>query len=51
MDLQGKQLTLATGGAVVLAFLVLIVLVATIGGGLRSYERSALSVILFGSQG
>ncbi len=43
MDLQGKQLTIATA-AVVLAFLVLIVLVATIGGGLKSYERSEIAI-------
>jgi hypothetical protein len=43
MDLQGKQLTIATA-AVVLAFLVLIALVATIGGGLRSYERSEIVI-------
>jgi len=43
MDLQGKQLEIATA-AVVLAFLVLIALVATIGGGLRSYERSEIRI-------
>jgi hypothetical protein len=43
MDVQGKQLTIATV-AVVLAFLVLIALVATIGGGLRSYERSEIAI-------
>ncbi len=43
MDLQGKQLTIATA-AVVLAFLVLIALVATIGGGLKSYERSEIAI-------
>lgn len=43
MDLQGKQLTIATV-AVVFAFLVLIALVATIGGGLKSYERSEIRI-------
>jgi hypothetical protein len=43
MDLQGKQLTIATV-AVVFAFLVLIALVATIGGGLKSYERSEIAI-------
>jgi len=43
MDLQRKQLEIATA-AVVLAFLVLIALVATIGGGLRSYERSEIRI-------
>jgi len=43
MDLHGKQLAIATAGTV-LAFLVLIVLVATIGGGLRSYERSEIAI-------
>ena len=43
MDLQGKQLAIATV-AVVFAFLVLIALVATIGGGLKSYERSEIAI-------
>ena len=43
MDLQGKQLTIATV-AVVFAFLVLIALVAMIGGGLKSYERSEIAI-------
>ncbi|NQE06636.1 hypothetical protein C5S32_12270 [ANME-1 cluster archaeon GoMg1] len=43
MDLQGKQLTIATV-VVVLAFLVLIALVATIGGGLKSYEQSEIAI-------
>lgn len=43
MDLQGKQLSIATV-AVVFAFLVLIALVATIGGGLKSYERSEIAI-------
>ncbi len=41
--MQGKQLAIATA-AVVLAFLVLIALVATIGGGLKSYERSEIAI-------
>lgn len=43
MDLQGKQLAIATI-AVVLAFLVLIALVATIGGGFRTYEWSKIDI-------
>ena len=43
MHSQEKQLAIATA-AVVLAFLVLIALVATIGGGLRSYERSEIAI-------
>lgn len=43
MDSEGKQLAIATV-AVVLAFLILIALVATIGGGLRSYERSEIRI-------
>ncbi len=43
MDLQGKQLAIATV-VVVFAFLVLIALVATIGGGLKSYERSEIAI-------
>jgi hypothetical protein len=41
--LQGKQQLIATV-AVVFAFLVLIALVATIGDGLRSYERSEIAI-------
>lgn len=41
--MQGKQLAIATV-AVVFAFLVLIALVATIGGGLKSYERSEIAI-------
>jgi len=40
---EGKKLVIAAAGTV-LVFLVLIVLVATIGGGLRSYERSKLAI-------
>ncbi len=43
MDSKGKQLAIATI-VVVLAFLVLIALVATIGAGLRSYERSEIKI-------
>lgn len=40
---EGKKLVIAAAGTV-LVFLVLIVLVATIGGGLRSYERSKIAI-------
>ncbi len=41
--MQGKKLAIATV-AVVFAFLVLIALVATIGSGLKSYERSEIAI-------
>jgi len=40
---EGKKLVIAAAGTV-LVFLVLIVLVATIGGGLKSYERSKIAI-------
>ena len=40
---EGKKLVIAAAGTV-LVFLVLIVLVATIGGGLRSFERSKIAI-------
>ena len=43
MHLEGKQLTIASL-AVVMAFLVLIVSVAAIGGGLEAHEWSEIKI-------
>ena len=44
MQSQEKQLAIVTA-AIVLAFIVLIVLIATVGGGIRSHERSVIEIV------